>query len=117
MAVRKASQVQAERVPDSLRAFRQVLIGPEEGPHFALRRFTIEAGGRIPRHTNAVEHEQYILQGRATISIGDQTYSVQADDVVFIPARVPHGYQVEGDEPFVFLCAIPNGPDEIEIVE
>jgi quercetin dioxygenase-like cupin family protein len=37
--------------------------------------------------------------------------------VVFIPAGVAHGYRTEGDGPFVFLCAVPNNPDEIRIVE
>ena len=39
-------------------------------------------------------------------------------DVVFIPAGTPHWYQAkEGDEPFEFLCVVPNGEDKIELVE
>jgi oxalate decarboxylase/phosphoglucose isomerase-like protein (cupin superfamily) len=37
--------------------------------------------------------------------------------VVFIPEGVPHYYQNIGDEPFEFLCMIPNKPDEIKLVE
>ena len=48
----------------------QVLIGPDQGPNFALRRFVMQPGGGMPRHTNAVEHEQYVLRGRARVSIG-----------------------------------------------
>ena len=36
----------------------QILVGPEEAPHFAMRKFTMEPGGGMPRHTNLVEHER-----------------------------------------------------------
>jgi len=35
---------------------------------------------------------------------------------VFIPAGVPHWYKNSGDEPFEFLCLIPNEEDRIEII-
>lgn len=116
MAVRHARDVPKEPVKAGRGTVRQVLIGPDEGPNFALRRFVMEPGGGMPRHTNTVEHEQYVLRGRATIWIGDETHEVRADDVVYIPAGVPHGYQAEGDQPFEFLCVVPNAEDRIEIV-
>ena len=39
----------------------------------------------MPRHTNTVEHEQYVLRGHACIGIGEETYEVKTGDVVFIP--------------------------------
>ena len=112
-----ADQVRSEPVAAGSGTRRQVLIGPDEAPNFALRRFTMEPGGGMPRHTNAVEHEQYVLRGRATIGIGDEEVEVRAGDVVFIPAGVPHWYRAEGEEPFQFLCVVPNLPDRIEILE
>ncbi len=95
----------------------QVLIGPEEGPHFAMRRFVIQPGGGMPNHTNAVEHEQYVLSGHARIGINAEVYEVRAGDIVFIPAQAPHWYQNIGDEPFAFLCLVPNQPDTITVLE
>ena len=117
MSVKHVREIPAEPVPAGVGTSRQVLIGPDEGPHFAMRRFVLEPGGEMPEHTNSVEHEQYVLGGRARIGIGGRTYEVERDDVVFIPAGVPHWYQVEGDEPFEFLCLVPNLPDEIRLVE
>ena len=94
----------------------QVLIGPDQGPNFALRRFVMQPGGGMPLHTNAVEHEQYVLRGEARVVIGDETHDVKAGDVVYIPAGTPHSYDSTGTEPFEFLCAVPNKPDTIEIV-
>jgi quercetin dioxygenase-like cupin family protein len=96
---------------------RQILIGPDEGPHFALRRFIMQPGGGMPRHTNRVGHEQYVLRGAARITLGDETHEVKAGDVVYIPAGQPHSYEAVGDEPFEFLCAVPNQEDVIELVK
>ena len=71
----------------------------------------------MPMHTNSVEHEQYVLGGRAQVRIADETYAVKADDVVLIPAGVPHSYEAIGKDPFEFLCVVPNGPDRLEILE
>jgi quercetin dioxygenase-like cupin family protein len=95
----------------------QVLISPEEGPNFAMRKFSMEPGGGMPLHTNLVEHEQYVLGGHARIGIGGDEFEVQKGDVVFIPGGAPHYYQNIGDEPFEFLCLVPNQPDEIVILE
>ena len=117
MSVRTAADVPADEVKAGTGTVRQVLIGPEEGPNFALRRFIMQPGGGMPRHTNTVEHEQYVLRGAATITLGDRTHQVKAGDVVFIPAGQPHSYRAEGDEPFEFLCVVPNQPDVIELVQ
>src|SRR5690606_25316929 len=109
--VRKAESVAREPVTAGTAAERQVLIGPGEAPNFALRRFIMQPGGGMPRHTNTVEHEQYVLRGRARITIGEESHEVGADDVVFIPANVPHSYDVLGDQAFEFLCVVPNAPD------
>ena len=53
----------------------------------------------------------------ATIGIGDEVVEVQKDDVVYIPANVPHWYRAEGNEPFEFLCMVPNLPDETKLID
>lgn len=95
----------------------QMLVGPDDGaPNFAMRRFRMEEGGGIPLHTNEVEHEQYVLCGRARITIGDDVHEVAAGDFLFIPAGTPHSYRVT-EAPFEFLCMVPNREDHIRFVE
>jgi quercetin dioxygenase-like cupin family protein len=115
--VRASDEVAGVEVGAGRGTVRRVLIDPREAPHFALRKFTMQPGGGMPRHTNAVEHEQYVLRGRARIGIGDEEFEVSADDVLYIPAGVPHWYEALGPDPFEFLCAVPNGPDRIEILD
>src|SRR5512143_736606 len=117
MTVKHADDVQASNVAAGKDTVIRVLISAKEGPNFALRRFTMQEGGGMPRHTNTVEHEQYVLRGRATITIGDETHHVAAGDVVFIPEGAVHSYENTGEEPFEFLCVIPNKEDKITIVD
>ena len=95
----------------------QVLVGPQQGaPNFVLRRFIMGQGGGMPLHTNDVEHEQYVLRGRAKIRIEDAVHEVSADTTLYIPAGAKHSYEViEG--PFEFLCVVPNAPDKVKLVE
>ena len=117
MPVKHAVEVEAKNVAAGRDTMIQVLISAQEGPNFALRRFTMQRGGGMPLHTNTVEHEQYVLRGHAKIGIGEETYEVRAGDVVFIPEGAPHFYQNLGDEPFEFLCIIPNKEDKITILD
>lgn len=118
MPVRHADSLPAEPVAAGKDTKRQVLIGPDEGPNFALRRFIMEPGGGMPLHTNEVEHEQYVLRGSASVRIGDEVHRVKTGSVLYIPGGVPHSYDADpGDEPFEFLCIVPNRPDQIRMVD
>ena len=114
--VKHQSDVPAEPVGVADKTFRQVVIGSAVGPNFAMRRFVIRAGGSMPLHTNTVEHEQYVLGGRARVVIGEESYDVRKDDVVFIPAGIKHSYTVTGNEDFEFICVVPNAPDTTTVV-
>lgn len=115
--VRPADSVPASVIKAGRDASVRVLVGPQQGEtNFVLRRFTFGEGGGMPFHTNLVEHQQYVLRGRARIRIADAYHEVSADDTLFIPAGVPHSYEVlEG--PFEFICVVPDKPDQVSIVE
>jgi quercetin dioxygenase-like cupin family protein len=116
-AVKRAEAVERKAVAAGTATEVQVLVGPGDGaPNFALRRFIMGAGGGMPRHTNAVEHEQYVLAGRARITVGDDVHEVAAGNTLYIPAGMPHSYQVL-ESPFEFLCIVPNTPDTITILD
>lgn len=115
--VKHAADVEDREVPAGNATRSQLLLGPEDGaPNFAMRRFTMGEGGGMPRHINSVEHEQYVLRGRARVGVGDEVYEVSADDVLYIPAGVSHFYQVV-EAPFKFLCMVPNDPDQLMILD
>lgn len=116
--VRHLRDLPTEPVKAGTRTTRQILTEPGAGAGFHIRRFVIEPGGGMPRHRNAIEHQQYVVRGAARVGIGDKTFRVEAGAVVHIPAGSAHWYAAEeGDEPFEFLCVVPDAPDRIELIE
>lgn len=95
----------------------KMLLSPDESPNFAMRNFIIEAGGHMPLHTNAIEHEQYVISGRALVQIGDKKVEAKAGDIFLIPSGVAHSYETLGDESYSFLCLVPNCEDCITIIK
>ena len=115
MIVKHIKNISPENVGAGKGTKRQVLISPDEAPNFSLRRFIIDPGGGMPNHTNTVEHEQYVLNGKAQVGIGNKVIQVKKGNVLFIPAGIPHWYNAEGEEPFEFLCVVPNLLDKITL--
>jgi quercetin dioxygenase-like cupin family protein len=116
--VKRASDVSYEAVDAAEGLRKGVLLDESDGaPHFALRRFELAPGSEVPRHTNAVEHEQYVLAGEYVVGIGDDEHTVTPGDTLLIPAGAEHWYRNDGDDAGAFLCAVPNGDDTIELVE
>ncbi|NHN46412.1 cupin domain-containing protein [Halostella sp. JP-L12] len=116
--VRSADDVEYESVDAADGLAKGVLVGEDHGaPNFAIRQFTLDPGAEVPEHTNEVEHEQYVLEGEYVVGIGDEEHEVSAGDSLLIPAGTVHWYRNESDDPGAFLCAVPNGDDEIRLVE
>ncbi len=115
--IRHSDELPADQVKAGSGTTRQILTGPGEGSGFHMRRFIMEPGGGMPRHRNRVEHQQFVLRGAATIGLGDRVMTVKAGDVVHIPGGLPHWYRAEGEEPFEFLCVVPDDEDAIELLE
>ena len=115
--VKSAERIERMQVAAGSATETQVLLDAADGaPNFAMRRFIMGEGGGMPRHTNRVEHEQFVLKGRARVGIGDRVFEVGPEDVLYIPAETPHFYEVL-EAPFEFLCVVPNLPDRIELVD
>ncbi len=111
--IRPVEDIPFETIGAAKGASRQLLL---ESGAFHTRRFRMEPGGGMPRHTNSVEHQQYILAGEAAVGIGDEVHRIRAGMVVHIPAGTPHWYRVESDTPFEFLCMVPAEEDRVELL-
>ena len=131
--VRRSEDIEAETVEAGDGLTKAVLLGEEHGaPNVAIREFRLAPGGTVPRHTNEIEHEQYVLQGEYVVGISDapeahrsdgdavsdgEEYTVGPGDAVHIPAGAVHWYRNEGEEEGVFVCAVPTGDDAIQVLE
>lgn len=88
--------------------------GPQDGPTYGLRLFTVGPGGEIPIHKHGYLQTMYILTGvldclafdAATDELADKR-RVGPGEAVFVPGMEPHGAQNPSDsEPCTFLCCI-----------
>lgn len=113
MIVKDIHDIEPVEVADAEGVTRKMLLSRNETTHFEMRCFTIQPGGEMPRHMNQVEHEQFVLHGKARIGIGDEEFDVKYGSVILIPANLPHWYRNTGTEVFQFLCFVPNQTDAI----
>jgi quercetin dioxygenase-like cupin family protein len=115
--VRRSEDISAEPVDAADGLTKAVLVGEDHGaPNVAIREFRLAPGGTVPRHTNEVEHEQYVLQGEYVVGIEGDEYTVGPGDAVHVPAGAVHWYRNEGEEAGVFVCAVPTGDDAIRVL-
>ncbi|MBU2502867.1 cupin domain-containing protein [bacterium] len=89
---------------------KQLVLGSEDGvPHFSFRVFTLEPGGHSPHHSHEVEHLNFILSGRGALMDGDGNLNpIEAGEFAFVAPHDVHQFRNTGDEPFVFICAVPR---------
>ncbi len=113
MAVVKVDSVKSEDLGEmGVKARIQWLISKRTGaPNFSMRRFIVEKGGEIKEHSHDWEHEIYIVQGEATIKIGDKTFNVSKDTAIYIPPNISHAYKNTGKDTLIFICVIPHKQD------
>ena len=112
MIIRKLDDVAAAPVAmDGVKgAMRQLVLGTADGvPNFSIRVFTLEPGGHTPCHSHASEHLNYVISGRGALLDADgQANPLAAGEFAFVQPDETHQFRNIGDEPFVFICAVPK---------
>jgi quercetin dioxygenase-like cupin family protein len=85
------------------------LIDENDGAqHFAMRRFEIKPGIKVPLHNHKQDHEIYILNGEGRFyNDSGQDEQVKSGDIIYIPPYEKHGIDNLGDSDFIFLCLVP----------
>jgi quercetin dioxygenase-like cupin family protein len=84
--------------------------GADTGGQMTIVEMTEPPGTEAPLHVHHREDEAFfILEGSATLQVGDETFEVSAGDYAFGPRDIPHKYTV-GEEGcrMLFLCT-PGG--------
>ena len=65
---------------------RQMLVGT----NLMLARVLLKKGAVVPMHSHHNEQVSYILEGALRFTVGEQTITVSAGEVLCIPPHVPH---------------------------
>ena len=65
-------------------------------------------GGNTVLEHHLHDHGVLILHGRARVRLGDTSFEVGPNDLVYISPNDTHQFHTLSDEPLGFLCVIPN---------
>lgn len=88
--------------------------GADTGGQMTIVEMTEPPGAEAPLHVHHREDEAFfILEGSATLQVGDETFEVSAGDYALGPRDIPHKYTV-GDEGcrMLFICT-PGGFEKL----
>lgn len=84
---------------DADRVEAQILTGE----HMHLIRAVYEPGATYEMHSHPHEQFSLLLSGRMLLTVGGETREIGPGDGWYAPGGVPHGGEVLGDEPAVFI--------------
>ena len=92
---------------------KKVLISPENGwEGNVMRVFELGEGGYTPKHTHPWPHINYILKGKGSLHLDNQDYPLEAGSFAYVPAEKIHQFKNVGNEPFSFICIVPEEGDK-----
>lgn len=85
------------------------------GERFSAGVVKLEPGKGHERHTHPESDEiLYVVRGEGEQEIADESRSIAAGDMVFVPEGVEHGTVNTGWEPLLLLAVYaPPGPEEV----
>ena len=75
-------------------------------PEMTITLFSFAAGEGVSTHSAPGDAMLYVLEGQAKVTIGGKPMTVNAGEVVVMPANIPHGVDAEQD--FKMLLTVVN---------
>lgn len=70
-----------------------------------------------PHKHNEMEEVYYILEGRGTLIIEDERFTIEKDDIIPIPIGKFHSIELESSEPFRLLAITPSKYNPNDVIE
>jgi quercetin dioxygenase-like cupin family protein len=64
----------------------------------------IDAGGRLPRHTDSAEEAIVVVTGTAEVMVDEDRWTVSAGGVALVPEDVPHEVRNAGEDTLRFVA-------------
>lgn len=83
-------------------------------PDVQVANLVVEPGQTVEAHVTPVDVFFYVVEGRGTISIGDETGEVKAGDIIVSPAKIPHGLKAAPDSTFSVLVVKTPNPKKLK---
>jgi|SRR5438477_194151 len=72
-------------------------VGDTQGAPFSAYMVKAKPGQGPPLHQHPYVEVAFVIEGAATITVGDETREVKGGGIVVIPANIPHRFINSGD--------------------
>jgi ribulose-bisphosphate carboxylase large chain len=96
---------------------RHELIGKSgEKTRFDLRYFEIAPGGYSSLEKHIHEHVIIGARGTGHLLCGNDSFTLQVNDIAYVPPNEAHQLRNESDEPFGFYCIVDHERDKPVVV-
>ncbi len=80
--------------------------------HAQAVHIELKSGEALKKHVTPVDVFFYVLEGKGTVEIGDETQEVSRDMLIDSPAKIPHRLLNNGDGVFRVLVVKVPRPSE-----
>jgi len=90
-------------------SIRYLIVEEFGAPNFEMRYFELQKGSNTSLDQHSYEHEVFVLKGKGRLVVKDKEYFLRSNDAILIEPDEKHQLFQVGEEPFGFLCIVPNG--------
>jgi mannose-6-phosphate isomerase-like protein (cupin superfamily) len=80
-------------------------------PDLSVGLYVLEAGGTDPQSPHTEDELYYVVNGRAMVTVGDETRPVVPGTLVFVAATVPHKFHDIAERLELLVCFGPAEGD------
>jgi quercetin dioxygenase-like cupin family protein len=109
--VKRITEVESWDISDGAEVvgvLKQLLIGPRDGaPTFAVRLFSLAAGGHTPHHAHPHEHGVLVLEGEGELWTETGVHALSPGTVVLVLPNERHQFRNPGSMDLRFICIVP----------
>jgi len=78
-------------------------------PEIGIINLVLEPGEQVPSHKTPVDVLFQVVEGKGTVTIGEESQVVQSSDIIVSPAQIPHALAANQGCLFsVYVMKVPN---------
>ena len=78
-------------------------------PEVGIMNFVLEPGENVPSHKTPVDVLFQVIEGKGTVTIGDEAEVVETGNIVVSPIQIPHALEANQGCVFsVYVIKVPN---------